>query len=249
MRTARGERDSRAAADSVGVYLKEIAKTPLLNAAQEVDLSKRIEAGLMAEERLRAADEDGVVLDTQLRRDLGVVMREGESAKNHLLEANLRLVVSIAKRYTGRGMEFLDLISEGNTGLVRAVEKFDYQRGYKFSTYATWWIRQAITRGMANQERAIRLPVHMVEVVNKVGRAERELFQDLGRRATPEELAAQLDLDVDRVKELRAYIGQEPISLNMRVGDDAETELVDLVADTRADVTEDAATQFELGRT
>jgi len=174
-----------ASADSVRAYLKQIGKVALLNAEEEVDLAKRIEAGLYSAERLRQAEETAEKLVTQMRRDLRWIVRDGERAKNHLLEANLRLVVSLAKRYTGRGMAFLDLIQEGNLGLIRAVEKFDYTKGYKFSTYATWWIRQAITRAMADQARTIRIPVHMVEVINKLGRIQRELLQDLGREPTP----------------------------------------------------------------
>ena len=194
-----------ASADSVRAYLKQIGKVALLNAEEEVDLAKRIEAGLYAAERLRQADDTAEKLTTQLRRDLRWIVRDGERAKNHLLEANLRLVVSLAKRYTGRGMAFLDLIQEGNLGLIRAVEKFDYTKGYKFSTYATWWIRQAITRAMADQARTIRIPVHMVEVINKLGRIQRELLQDLGREPTPEELAKEMDITPDKVLEIQQY--------------------------------------------
>src|SRR5690606_20608175 len=192
LRQARKDAELTASADSVRAYLTQIGKVALLNAEEEVELAKRIEAGLYAAERLRQAEEKGEVLPTQLRRDLRWIARDGERAKNHLLEANLRLVVSLAKRYTGRGMAFLDLIQEGNLGLIRAVEKFDYTKGYKFSTYATWWIRQAITRAMADQARTIRIPVHMVEVINKLGRIQRELLQDLGREPTPEELAKEM---------------------------------------------------------
>ncbi|HYX96214.1 MAG TPA: sigma-70 family RNA polymerase sigma factor, partial [Geodermatophilus sp.] len=181
LRQARKDAELTASADSVRAYLKQIGKVALLNAEEEVDLAKRIEAGLYGAERLRQAEEEGQKLSPQMRRDLNWIVRDGERAKNHLLEANLRLVVSLAKRYTGRGMAFLDLIQEGNLGLIRAVEKFDYTKGYKFSTYATWWIRQAITRAMADQARTIRIPVHMVEVINKLGRIQRELLQDLGR--------------------------------------------------------------------
>ena len=194
LKQARRDAELTASADSVRAYLKQIGKVPLLNAEQEVELAKRIEAGLYAGERLRAAAEGEEKLKTDMQRDLGWISRDGERAKNHLLEANLRLVVSLAKRYTGRGMAFLDLIQEGNLGLIRAVEKFDYTKGYKFSTYATWWIRQAITRAMADQARTIRIPVHMVEVINKLGRIQRELLQDLGREPTPEELAKEMDI-------------------------------------------------------
>ncbi|HEY6747681.1 MAG TPA: sigma-70 family RNA polymerase sigma factor, partial [Mycobacteriales bacterium] len=194
LRQARKDAELTASADSVRAYLKQIGKVALLNAEEEVDLAKRIEAGLYAAERVRRmedaklAGKKGEQVSPTLRRDLLWIVRDGERAKNHLLEANLRLVVSLAKRYTGRGMAFLDLIQEGNLGLIRAVEKFDYTKGYKFSTYATWWIRQAITRAMADQARTIRIPVHMVEVINKLGRIQRELLQDLGREPTPEEL-------------------------------------------------------------
>src|SRR5262249_36131565 len=181
LKQARRDAELTASADSVRAYLKQIGKVPLLNAEQEVELAKRIEAGLYAGERLRAAADGEEKLGTEMHRDLMWISRDGERAKNHLLEANLRLVVSLAKRYTGRGMAFLDLSQEGNLGLIRAVEKFDYTKGYKFSTYATWWIRQAITRAMADQARTIRIPVHMVEVINKLGRIQRELLQDLGR--------------------------------------------------------------------
>ncbi|MDQ1654318.1 MAG: polymerase primary sigma factor, partial [Cryptosporangiaceae bacterium] len=191
LKQARRDAELTASADSVRAYLKQIGKVALLNAEEEVDLAKRIEAGLYASERLRQIEESGQKLTPQMGRDLRWIVRDGERAKNHLLEANLRLVVSLAKRYTGRGMAFLDLIQEGNLGLIRAVEKFDYTKGYKFSTYATWWIRQAITRAMADQARTIRIPVHMVEVINKLGRIQRELLQDLGREPTPEELAKE----------------------------------------------------------
>ena len=194
LRQARKDAEMTASADSVRAYLKQIGKVALLNAEEEVDLAKRIEAGLYGAERLRQAEEANEKLVLQMRRDLRWIVRDGERAKNHLLEANLRLVVSLAKRYTGRGMAFLDLIQEGNLGLIRAVEKFDYTKGYKFSTYATWWIRQAITRAMADQARTIRIPVHMVEVINKLGRIQRELLQDLGREPTPEELAKEMDI-------------------------------------------------------
>ncbi|MGH8859656.1 MAG: sigma-70 family RNA polymerase sigma factor, partial [Jatrophihabitantaceae bacterium] len=193
LRQARKDAEMTASADSVRAYLKQIGKVALLNAEEEVDLAKRIEAGLYGAERLRQADDAGEKLVLQMKRDLRWIVRDGERAKNHLLEANLRLVVSLAKRYTGRGMAFLDLIQEGNLGLIRAVEKFDYTKGYKFSTYATWWIRQAITRAMADHARTIRIPVHMVEVINKLGRIQRDLVQDLGREPSPEELAKEMD--------------------------------------------------------
>jgi RNA polymerase primary sigma factor len=219
--------------DLVRAYLKEIGKTPLLSAEQEVVLSQRIEAGLFAAQKLK----DGT-LSPALRRDLAWLVRDGEKAKQHLLEANLRLVVSIAKRYLGRGMLFLDLIQEGNLGLIRAVEKFDYTKGFKFSTYATWWIRQAITRAMADQARTIRIPVHMVEQINKLSRLQRELLQSLGREATPEELAQELDLTVDRVLEVQGY-AREPISLQTIIGDDADSNLGDFIEDADAPVAVD----------
>ena len=219
-----------ATADAVKDYLKQIGKVPLLNADQEVDLAKRIEAGLFAEKKLAEAGED---LPRDVRLDLEWVAEDGRQAKDHLLEANLRLVVSLAKRYTGRGMLFLDLIQEGNLGLIRAVEKFDYIRGYKFSTYATWWIRQAITRAMADQARTIRIPVHMIEVINRLARVHRQMLQDLGREATPEELADALDLTPERVAEVQKY-GREPISLHMPLGEDGDSEFGDLIEDTEA---------------
>ncbi|MGY1722739.1 RNA polymerase sigma factor [Blastococcus sp. SYSU DS0533] len=219
LRQARKDAELTASADSVRAYLKQIGKVALLNAEEEVDLAKRIEAGLYGAERLRQAEEEGQKLSPQMRRDLNWIVRDGERAKNHLLEANLRLVVSLAKRYTGRGMAFLDLIQEGNLGLIRAVEKFDYTKGYKFSTYATWWIRQAITRAMADQARTIRIPVHMVEVINKLGRIQRELLQDLGREPTPEELAKEMDITPDKVLEIQQY-GREPISLDQILEDE-----------------------------
>ncbi len=224
------QEETTSGGDSVRTYLKAIGKTALLDATQEVDLSKRIEAGLFAGERLDAAEAAGEELETQLRRDLLWIQRDGVRAKNHLLEANLRLVVSLAKRYTGRGMDFLDLIQEGNTGLIRAVEKFDYMKGYKFSTYATWWIRQAITRAMADQVRTVRLPVHMVEQVNKMRRIERELEQDLQREATVEEIAAEMDIPPEKVKDIRNW-RREPISLDQTIGDDGESALGDFVGD------------------
>jgi RNA polymerase primary sigma factor len=237
LRQARKDAELTASADSVRAYLKQIGKVPLLNAAQEVDLAKRIEAGLYAAERIRSAA-DGE-LDTQSLRDLRWVLRDGERAKDHLLEANLRLVVSLAKRYTGRGMAFLDLIQEGNLGLIRAVEKFDYTKGYKFSTYATWWIRQAITRAMADQARTIRIPVHMVEVINKLGRIQRELLQDLGREPTPLELAREMDIAPDKVVEIQQY-AREPISLDQTIGDEGDSQLGDFIEDSEAVVAVDA---------
>ena len=226
---------SGATADPVKDYLKQIGKVALLNAELEVELAKRIEAGLFAEEKLATAKS----LAPAERRDLSWVVKDGARAKSHLLEANLRLVVSLAKRYTGRGMQFLDLIQEGNLGLIRAVEKFDYTKGYKFSTYATWWIRQAITRAMADQARTIRIPVHMVEVINKLARVQRQLLQDLGREPTPEELAAELDMSPEKVVEVQKY-GREPISLSTPLGEDGDSEFGDLIEDTEAVVPADA---------
>jgi RNA polymerase primary sigma factor len=219
-----------ATADPVKDYLKQIGKVPLLNAEQEVELAKRIEAGLFAEEKLA---EGRRTLSTDRRIDLEWIAEDGTRAKNHLLEANLRLVVSLAKRYTGRGMLFLDLIQEGNLGLIRAVEKFDYTKGYKFSTYATWWIRQAITRAMADQARTIRIPVHMVEVINKLARVQRQMLQDLGREPTPEELAVELDMTPEKVIEVQKY-GREPISLHTPLGEDGDSEFGDLIEDSEA---------------
>ncbi|MGW4381480.1 RNA polymerase sigma factor [Kitasatospora sp. NPDC004531] len=224
-----------ATADPVKDYLKQIGKVPLLNAEQEVELAKRIEAGLFAEDKLSQADK----LAPKLKRELEIIAEDGRRAKNHLLEANLRLVVSLAKRYTGRGMLFLDLIQEGNLGLIRAVEKFDYTKGYKFSTYATWWIRQAITRAMADQARTIRIPVHMVEVINKLARVQRQMLQDLGREPTPEELAKELDMTPEKVIEVQKY-GREPISLHTPLGEDGDSEFGDLIEDSEAVVPADA---------
>jgi len=226
---------SGATADPVKDYLKQIGKVALLNAELEVELAKRIEAGLFAEEKLGTVSK----LTPAERRDLNWVVKDGQRAKSHLLEANLRLVVSLAKRYTGRGMQFLDLIQEGNLGLIRAVEKFDYTKGYKFSTYATWWIRQAITRAMADQARTIRIPVHMVEVINKLARVQRQLLQDLGREPSPEELAAELDMTPEKVVEVQKY-GREPISLSTPLGEDGDSEFGDLIEDTEAVVPADA---------
>ena len=220
-----------ATADPVKDYLKQIGKVSLLNAGQEVELAKRIEAGLFAEEKL--AKHGGSMQDGE-RNDLEWIAEDGRRAKDHLLEANLRLVVSLAKRYTGRGMLFLDLIQEGNLGLIRAVEKFDYTKGYKFSTYATWWIRQAITRAMADQARTIRIPVHMVEVINKLARVQRQMLQDLGREPTPDELAVELDMTPEKVIEVQKY-GREPISLHTPLGEDGDSEFGDLIEDSRGD--------------
>jgi RNA polymerase primary sigma factor len=244
LRQARKDAELTASADSVRAYLKQIGKVALLNAEEEVDLAKRIEAGLYAAERLRKAEDARLAakkdaMSPQLRRDLMWIVRDGERAKNHLLEANLRLVVSLAKRYTGRGMAFLDLIQEGNLGLIRAVEKFDYTKGYKFSTYATWWIRQAITRAMADQARTIRIPVHMVEVINKLGRIQRELLQDLGREPTPEELAKEMDITPEKVLEIQQY-AREPISLDQTIGDEGDSQLGDFIEDSEAVVAVDA---------
>lgn len=225
-----------ATADPVKDYLKQIGKVALLNAEQEVELAKRIEAGLFAEEKL---GDPANKFEGKTRRELEWIAQDGRRAKNHLLEANLRLVVSLAKRYTGRGMLFLDLIQEGNLGLIRAVEKFDYTKGYKFSTYATWWIRQAITRAMADQARTIRIPVHMVEVINKLARVQRQMLQDLGREPTPEELAKELDMTPEKVVEVQKY-GREPISLHTPLGEDGDSEFGDLIEDSEAIVPADA---------
>jgi RNA polymerase primary sigma factor len=223
-----------ATADPVKDYLRQIGKVALLNAEQEVELAKRIEAGLFAKEKLNPGER----LAPKLRRELEIIAEDGRRAKNHLLEANLRLVVSVAKRYTGRGVLFLDLVQEGNLGLIRAVEKFDYTRGYKFSTYAFWWIRQAMTRAMADQARTIRIPVHMVEVINKLARVQRRM-QDLGREPTPEELATELDITPERVVEVQKY-GREPISLHTPLGEDGDSEFGDLIEDSEAIVPADA---------
>ena len=224
-----------ATADPVKDYLKQIGKVALLNAAEEVELAMRIEAGLFAEDRLATTKS----MPKQLQRELKWVAKDGQRAKAHLLGANLRLVVSLAKRYTGRGMQFLDLIQEGNLGLIRAVEKFDYTKGFKFSTYATWWIRQAITRAMADQARTIRIPVHMVEVINKLARVQRQMLQDLGREPTPEELSHELDMTPEKVIEVQKY-GREPISLHTPLGEDGDSEFGDLIEDTEAVVPADA---------
>ena len=236
---ARRDAERTLSADSVRAYLKQIGKVTLLNAEQEVDLAKRIEAGLYAAERLHRAEDSTEKLSPQLRRDLCCIVRDGERANNHLLEANLRLVVSLAKRYTGRGMPFLDLIQEGNLGLIRAVEKFDYTKGFKFSTYATWWIRQAITRAMADQSRTIRIPVHMTEVINKLVSIQRDLRQNLGREPTPEELAREMDLTPGKVLEIQ-HLAREPISLDQTIGDEGDSQLGDFIEDSQAVVAVDA---------
>lgn len=225
-----------ATSDPVKDYLKQIGKVALLNAEQEVDLSKRIEAGLYADHLLKTSQE---TMTPKQIRELHYVVQDGQMAKNHLLEANLRLVVALAKKYTGRGMLFLDLIQEGNLGLIRAVEKFDYSKGYKFSTYATWWIRQAITRAMADQARTIRIPVHMVEVINKLARVQRQMLQDLGREPTPDELAQELEMTPEKVVEVQKY-GREPISLHTPLGEDGDSEFGDLIEDSEAVVPADA---------
>jgi RNA polymerase primary sigma factor len=239
LRQARKDAELTASADSVRAYLKQIGKVALLNAEEEVELAKRIEAGLYATQLMSELAEKGEKLPAAQRRDMMWICRDGDRAKNHLLEANLRLVVSLAKRYTGRGMAFLDLIQEGNLGLIRAVEKFDYTKGYKFSTYATWWIRQAITRAMADQARTIRIPVHMVEVINKLGRIQRELLQDLGREPTPEELAKEMDITPEKVLEIQQY-AREPISLDQTIGDEGDSQLGDFIEDSEAVVAVDA---------
>jgi len=226
-----------ATADPVKDYLKQIGRVALLNAELEVELATRVEAGLFAEEKLKNEKK----LEKKLKRELEWIVEDGKRAKNHLLEANLRLVVSLAKRYTGRGMLFLDLIQEGNLGLIRAVEKFDYTKGYKFSTYATWWIRQAITRAMADQARTIRIPVHMVEVINKLARVQRQMLQDLGREPTPEELAKELDMTPEKVVEVQKY-GREPISLHTPLGEEGDSEFGDLIEDSEAIKPEESVT-------
>jgi len=239
---AKADGDAAAAAkaaatsDPVRMYLKEIGRVPLLSAAEEVDLAKRVEAGLFASEKLTTVRD----LPVGLERELEQVERDGQFAKKRLIEANLRLVVSIAKRYVGRGMLFLDLIQEGNLGLIRAVEKFDYTKGYKFSTYATWWIRQAITRAIADQARTIRIPVHMVETINKLLRVQRQMLQDLGREPTPEELGAELELPPERVREIQK-LAQEPVSLETPIGEEEDSNLGDFIEDSDAIVPIDAA--------
>jgi RNA polymerase primary sigma factor len=222
--------------DPVRMYLKEIGRVPLLTAEEEVDLAKRVEAGLFASEKLTM----NASLPAGLHRDLELIERDGQLAKKRLIEANLRLVVSIAKRYVGRGMLFLDLIQEGNLGLIRAVEKFDYTKGYKFSTYATWWIRQAITRAIADQARTIRIPVHMVETINKLVRIQRQLLQDLGREPTPEEIGKEMELPPERVREIQK-LSQEPVSLETPIGEEDDSNLGDFIEDSDAVVPIDAA--------
>jgi RNA polymerase primary sigma factor len=222
--------------DPVRMYLKEIGRVPLLSAEEEVELARRIEAGLFASEKLAGSEQ----LPDVLTRELEAIERDGQLAKRRLIEANLRLVVSIAKRYVGRGMLFLDLIQEGNLGLIRAVEKFDYTKGYKFSTYATWWIRQAITRAIADQARTIRIPVHMVETINKLVRIQRQLLQDLGREPTPEEIGAEMDLPPERVREIQK-LSQEPVSLETPIGEEEDSNLGDFIEDSDAVVPVDAA--------
>jgi RNA polymerase primary sigma factor len=239
LQKARREAESTASADPVRAYLKLIGRVKLLTAEQEVDLARRIEAGLYATHKLTTATENGETLAAVTRRELHWVAGDGERAKDHLLEANLRLVVSLAKRYTGRGMAFLDLIQEGNLGLIRAVEKFDYTKGFKFSTYATWWIRQAISRAMADQARTIRIPVHMVEVINKLRRVQREMLQELGREPAPEELAKELDITPEKVLEIQQY-AREPISLDQTIGDEGDSQLGDFIEDSEAVVAVDA---------
>src|ERR1700759_877865 len=235
LRQARKDAELTASADSVRAYLKQIGKVALLNAEEEVELAKRIEAGLYATQLMVELSDRGEKLPAAQRRDMSWICRDGDRAKNHLLEANLRLVVSLAKRYTGRGMAFLDLIQEGNLGLIRAVEKFDYTKGYKFSTYATWWIRQAITRAMADQARPIRIPVHMVEQINKLTRVQRQMLQDLGREPTADELAKELDMTPDKVVEIQGY-AREPVSLEQNVGDEGDSQLGDFIEDADAPI-------------
>ncbi|HKC76033.1 MAG TPA: RNA polymerase sigma factor, partial [Chloroflexota bacterium] len=239
LRQARKDAELTTSADSVRAYLKQIGKIALLNAEQEVGLATQIEAGLYAAERVRTAKDSTDTLSPQLRRDLRCIMRDGERAKNHLLEANLRLVVSLAKRYTGRGMAFLDLIQEGNVGLIRAVVKFDYTKGYKFSTYATWWIQQSITRAMADQARTIRIPAHIGELINTLSRLNRELLQDLGREPTPEELAKEMDITPEKVLKLQRY-ARSPISLDQTLGEEGDSQLGDFIEDSQAVVAVDA---------
>ncbi|MGB7794677.1 MAG: RNA polymerase sigma factor [Pseudonocardiaceae bacterium] len=239
LRQARKDAELALSADSVRAYLKQIGKVALLNAEEEVDLARRIEAGLYAAERVHRTEDTTHKLSAQLRRDLRWIVRDGQRAKTHLLEANLRLVVSLAKRYTGRGMPFLDLIQEGNLGLIRAVEKFDYTKGFKFSTYATWWIRQAITRAMADQARTIRIPVHMTEVINQLGSIQRKLLQDLGRDPTPEELAREMGITPEKVLEIQHY-AREPISLDQTIGGEGDSQLADFIEDSQAVVAIDA---------
>ena len=226
--------------DPVRMYLKEIGKVPLLTAAEEIDLAMKIEAGVAATEELDRAEDEGIELERREKRRLGRIEQVGIDAKQQLIEANLRLVVSIAKRYVGRGMLFLDLIQEGNLGLIRAVEKFDYTKGFKFSTYATWWIRQAITRAIADQARTIRIPVHMVETINKLVRIQRQLLQELGREPSPEEIGKEMGLPAERVREIQK-ISQEPVSLETPIGEEEDSQLGDFIEDDAAVVPPDAA--------
>ncbi|MDT7642959.1 MAG: polymerase primary sigma factor [Pseudonocardiales bacterium] len=228
-----------ASADSVRAYLKQIGRVALLSAEQEVELARRIEAGLFASQRLATMTDADKTSDPTMYRDLRMIVRSGERAKDQVVEANLRLVVSLAKRYTGRGMPFLDLIQEGNLGLIRAVEKFDYTKGYKFSTYATWWIRQAITRAMADQARTIRIPVHIGEVINQLGKIQRELLRDLGREPTPQELAKELGITPEKVLQIQQY-AREPISLQQTIGNEGDSQLGDFIEDSEAVVAADA---------
>jgi RNA polymerase primary sigma factor len=239
LRQARKDAELTVSVDSIRAYLKQIGKVALLNAEQEVGLATRIEAGLYAAERVGMAEGVTDNLSSQLRRDLRWIVRDGQRAKNHLLEANLRLVVSVAKRYTGLGMPFLDLIQEGNLGLIHAVEKFDFAKGYKFSTYAIWWIRQAITRAMADQARTIRIPVHMVEVINKMARIRRKLLHNVSREPTPAELAKEMDITPEKVLEIQQY-AREPLSLNQTIGDEGNSQLGDFIEDPEAVVAIDA---------
>ena len=239
LRQARTDAALTVSTDPVRAYLKQIGRVALLTAEQEVDLAKRIEAGLYAAEQLRQAEQSPEELSAELRWDLRLIVRDGQRARNHLVEANLRLVVSLAKRYTGRGMAFLDLIQEGSFGLIRAVEKFDYAKGYKFSTYATWWIRQALTRAMADQSRTIRIPVHIGEVINALARIQRELLQGLGRQPTAEELATEMDITPGKVVELQQY-AREPLSLDQTIGDEGDSQLGDFIEDSQAVVAMDA---------
>ncbi|MCA1836566.1 MAG: RNA polymerase sigma factor [Actinobacteria bacterium] len=239
LRQARKDAELATSADPVRAYLKQIGRVALLNAEQEVDLAKRIEAGLYAAEQLRQIEQSPEELSAELRWDLHLIVRDGQRARKHLVEANLRLVVSLAKRYTGRGMAFLDLIQEGSFGLIRAVEKFDYAKGYKFSTYATWWIRQALTRSMADQSHTIRIPVHIGEVINTLARIQRELLQDLGRQPTTGELAKEMDITPGKVLELQQY-AREPLSLDQTIGDEGDSQLGDFIEDPQAVVAMDA---------
>ncbi|HEX6404695.1 MAG TPA: RNA polymerase sigma factor [Pseudonocardiaceae bacterium] len=239
LRQARKDAELTASTDAVRTYLKQIGKIGLLNAAEEVELARRIEAGLYAAERLSRAEDAAETLPPQLHRDLRWIVRDGQGAKTHLLGANLRLVVSLAKRYTGRGMPFLDLIQEGNVGLIRAMEKFDYTKGYKFSTYATWWIRQAITRAMADQSRTVRIPVHISEVINALGHLKRELLQDFGREPTTEELAREMDITPKKVLEIQHY-AREPLSLDQTIGEEGNSQLGDFIHDPEAVLTIEA---------